>query len=172
MTVREVPLAEAAAQLGLTTEALRQRLKRGKSLRGVKRAGEWYVLLDGTPPDARPIAQPVTTVHEQSRLDGRPDATAHEQSRPDASELATLREALGFAQERVRFLEAELERADAAQSELRRLLALALQQQQALPPPATDKSSLCREDSADREAGKRFPDSPRPWWRRWWPWTA
>jgi hypothetical protein len=59
VTAREVPLAEAAETLGLTTETLRQRLKRGKTLCGTKRPDGWYVLLDHT----QLAGRPVTTHH-------------------------------------------------------------------------------------------------------------
>src|SRR5437868_12413970 len=59
----EVPLGEAARLLNTTPEALRKRLQRGKSIRGSKRDGEWYVRLPaavasrgqdvGSPPSGR-----------------------------------------------------------------------------------------------------------------------
>ncbi len=47
----ELPLAEAAERLGISTAAMRKRLKRGKSIRGYQREGRWYVLI---PEDAGP----------------------------------------------------------------------------------------------------------------------
>jgi hypothetical protein len=62
--VSEVPLVDAARLLGATPEALRKRLQRGKSLRGIKRDGEWYVRL------------PAAVVARQDAAGRRPDAVS------------------------------------------------------------------------------------------------
>ena len=75
--VHEVPIEEAAARLGLTVDALRLRIRRGKTIKGYKRGGRWYALL---PDDA---------ISDAPRRDG--DATAHANGhRPDASADATV----------------------------------------------------------------------------------
>src|SRR5438445_12175484 len=88
MTTREVPLVEAAAILGMTPEAVRQRVKRGKTLRGTRRPDGWYVDVD----QSRLVTQSAATDHEQSRsaMNGHEQsqstaATDHDQSRPDTT---------------------------------------------------------------------------------------
>src|SRR5215211_5142282 len=98
MPTREVPLAEAATLLGLTPEAVRLRLRRGKTLRGTRRADGWYVALpsdlDATVRD-RPAAtngdhaQPYTSTDDWSRPNA---ATDHDQSQPIATDQASAAE--------------------------------------------------------------------------------
>ena len=49
-TGRGVPIGEAAAQLGLTTTAVRKRIKRGSLLAAKNEDGTWTVFLDDSPP--------------------------------------------------------------------------------------------------------------------------
>jgi len=143
----EVPLVEAARLLNTTPEALRKRLQRGKSIRGTKRDGEWYVRLPaavasrgqdaGSPPSGR--------VQDVGR-----DTAGHGQ---DAS---TPRED-PFARELVDVLEAEVADLRQANGELRRLLALALQTR-ALPAPR---------DIPTDPSGAPTESSRAPWWQRW-----
>src|SRR5262245_48738837 len=88
MATREVPLVEAAALLGMTPEAVRQRVKRGKTLRGTRRPDGWYVAVD----QSRLIVTDHATDHDQSRsaVNGHDQsqsatATNHDQSSPDLS---------------------------------------------------------------------------------------
>jgi hypothetical protein len=163
MTGREVPLGEAADLLGLTTEALRQRLKRGKSLRGVKRAGEWYVLLDQSQLDGQPVA----SSHDQSQ----PVMNGHDQTRLDAGEVAALREALAAGRDETIYLRGELQRQlerhaeeTAAWQERLREAHLLAAQRPALPAAAETPTETPRNDCAGSA------ESPRSWWARWWPW--
>src|SRR5207244_3528743 len=72
MAVQELPLADAATRLGLTPDAVRLRLRRGKTLHGIKRGREWYVLFDDAMADA--IAD--ATDHDGDN-DATLDATGH-----------------------------------------------------------------------------------------------
>ena len=58
----ELPLVEAAARLGLTTDALRARIRRGRA-RGFRRNGRIYVTL---PPEYSGPAEDVRTMSGQS----------------------------------------------------------------------------------------------------------
>ena len=95
----EQPLAAAAAQLGITTDAVRMRVRRGQ-LVGVRRGGRLYVQL----PNSRPNTTEPETEHG---LD-----TVH-------ALVAELRAEVGR-------LAAALEREQVGSAELRRLLAAAL----------------------------------------------
>jgi hypothetical protein len=132
---RWLPVAEAARQLGLSERGLRGRITRGQALAQQTAAG-WRVAVPEPlpePPDSLP--EPVTEA----------SGTVTE---PPWRELVDVLEAT------VGDLRGRLDTSEQANSELRRLLALALQRP-ALPAPTLD----CPE-----------PDSPRPWWAalRWW----
>jgi hypothetical protein len=148
MAVHEVPLSDAATRLGLTPDAVRLRLRRGKTLQGIKRGREWYVLLDDAPSDATGRA----TDHDRSSdATGRDDdATDQDPSAADAlvvqlqSEVDFLRQEVAALQERLR--EAHL---------------LAAQR---VALPAGDAQSV----TAPRDNDSIVESLPRPkWWARW-----
>ncbi len=72
-----IPLAEAAAQLGLSIEATRKRAQRG-SLSGYKFAGAWYVVLpgvqDGRDAAGRTLSTPVQDAGQPVSLDTGQDS--------------------------------------------------------------------------------------------------
>jgi hypothetical protein len=146
MAAQELPLVDAAARLGLTPDAVRLRLRRGKTLQGRKQGREWYVLLDDASPDV--------TGH----------ATDHDRSsgvNADATQPVT-NDLVDELQSEVRFLRDEL-RAQREQhategavwQERLREAHVLLAQRPALPPP----SEPCLETR-----------QPRPWWARWLAW--
>ena len=151
-----VPIGEAAARLGVTTETLRKRVQRGQ-VRAFKRGKHWYVVLDRSAP-------------VQDNTNSVPDPVPDLVQDRTAAELAHVRALLEEVQHQrdtlVQEREALLARlADAHQllqsdaverAELRRLLAQALQMQaaQALAGPEPHVAV----DSA--------VTSRRPWWWR------
>jgi hypothetical protein len=151
-----VPVAEAAARLGLTPETLRKRLWRGQ-VQGEKRDGQWYVVLpeqDAAGP-VRDTAGP--------RQDGAGPEQDREQDRQDegglaAQYIASLERML--AEQRI-----ELEARRREVQELHILLQRA--QQLALPAPNSPPTA----NGADRPNGTPAANSS-PWWRRWWPWGS
>jgi hypothetical protein len=147
VTAREVPLAEAAEALGLTTETLRQRLKRGKTLCGTKRPDGWYVLLDHTQLAGRPVAQPAATSHDPLP----PAVNGHNQSQPDA-----------VSSQLVDTLQAEVADLRQANSELRRQLAAALHQR-VLPAP---ESTRVDPETVSPDTGSRLWWAALLWWSR------
>ena len=159
----EIPLADAAAILGVTQEAVRKRLRRG-SLIGGKRRGEWWVRL--------PLDE---AGHGEPRRDTRagPGGTERDAERDMAGRL-TLAEVRLAEVERQRaqlegqvdFLQRELERAAEAQAELRRLLAMALQTR-ALPAPRAEVHADVKPHAAGQAPA---PAPPAPWWKRFWRW--
>ena len=152
---RVLSVSEAAARLGISSDAARKRLERGQ-LAGLKRAGRWWVLLPltgATDADASPVA-------DMDLTGLGPDPTGHGQRSdrpppdPDRSDRTDSRPELDRALEEIRWLRERLEQAEEERAELRRLL-LALGR-----PPAP---VLVEHTPA--------PASPRPtvrlpWWRR------
>jgi hypothetical protein len=148
--IREVPLAEAATLLGLTPEAVRLRLRRGKTLRGTKRPEGWYVAL---PADLDVTDRDLDANGSRSVTNNH--ATADDGSRPNAAtDRDHSRPAPPTAQDaEVAWLRAEVERLHERLRETHVLLG-----QRTLLAPMVQTL---------------HPDPPRPWWswRRWllWP---
>ena len=87
-----VPIATAARQLGITTDAVRARLRRG-SLQGYRdNLGRWLVLMSGTDPT------------DLTRLDD--DRSRPDSDRPDRSERDAVVQAV---REHIETVKAELE---------------------------------------------------------------
>jgi hypothetical protein len=77
-----LPLAEAAGRLGLTSDALRMRIRRGR-VQGFKRDGHVFVYLDGPPdPDVRSSVRPEQT----SRRDRRTTEQARRTEAPNSQQ--------------------------------------------------------------------------------------
>lgn len=138
---RAVPVAEAAALLGVTPETLRKRLWRGQ-VPGVKLDGQWFVTLSGTEQDGAGLtAGPVPDAPEQ---DAGPSVTEQDSAPLVAqlqSENAWLRDQVEALHERLR--------------EAHVLLA----QERALPAPAAE-AQICGNEPA-RPWYLRWA-----WWRR------
>jgi hypothetical protein len=170
---RRVTVAEASEILGITAEAVRTRIKRGK-LDSVKeppdRTGTVYVLLeaDQTGPNTNPMLQ---------RQDQTPD-----QTRPDEALVEALREQVAYLQGVIATRDRELEqraeeirRRDAAlerEQQLAAIFADRLRELEAPAPKETRESSQAVEEEPER--AERRSDAPgaregvqRPWWRRW-----
>ena len=147
-------VAEAAARLGVTPDAVRRRLHRG-TLAGAKTAeGEWRVWFPDSPPGPR--------------LDDRQDAARTRQDAAPAeaeglrAHVTDLRDEIEFLRaqlaQRSRELAAERERFDVLHREaLGRIPALGAGQD--APVAAQDAPGATETAGAARGA-------PRPWWRR------
>jgi hypothetical protein len=75
----DLPLIEAAGQLGLTTEALRKRIQRG-STPGFKRDGQWFATLPEPPPPTQVTSTEASSQQADvsSHASGQePGATSH-----------------------------------------------------------------------------------------------
>ncbi len=147
-TRRRVTVPDAADALGITVEAVRGRIKRGK-LGHVKDGGTVYVLLpiDGT----------------------RPDKTSHQ---PDNDRITDQSKLIEVLEAQVEDLRARLDRADDANRENRRLLAAALERIPAIEAPRdephapetvaeTSEGAPPRSGTVGGQTGVR-----RSWWRR------
>jgi hypothetical protein len=168
-----VTVAEASEILGITAEAVRTRIKRGK-LDSVKeppdRTGTVYVLLevDQTGPNVDPTLQ------------GQDQTT--DQTRPDKALIETLREQVAYLQGVIATRDRELEqraeeirRRDAALEREQQLAAIFADRLRELEAPAPSKTRESPEPVKE-EPERAEPDSPtagvqessqrRSWWRR------
>jgi transposase-like protein len=145
---RRLTVPQAAEALGVTVDAVRGRIRRGK-LKSEQHAGTVYVWLDAPEED-----------------DSRgPSATSHRPSDDQSERIEVFREQVASLREQ---LQAERQ----AHAEARRLLMAALER---IPPqleaPSEPPESLeTPSDSAPNTPTPPEPETPavpRPWWRRW-----
>jgi predicted site-specific integrase-resolvase len=155
-----VTLQEAADRLGVSIDALRKRLKRGK-LHGYQREGRWYVYLDGVDSTSTKPDNGQTTGQDEHR-------------QPDTALVDVLRDQVATLKSQVAEQSAEL---DARRREVEELHIL-LQREQArtLPAPRESQSTNVDTDSSSTvvDTAQDVSNSPigetirrRPWWR-WW----
>ena len=140
-----VDIPTAAERLGLTVDGIRKRIQR-RQLASVKRDGRVYVVLDevlDTPSNSAP-PPPAAPSPSSSTASSTVSSVSTE----------SLAAQLARADAEIVFLRQELERKDA--------IIMRLVEQHALPAPAPPSAP----PEPHRET---VPDSPRPWWRRWWP---
>jgi len=150
-----VPIAEAAARLGVTIDAVRKRIQRGKMV-GHKTDNGWVVVW--TEPDSRPDIVP-TVVQDDSGV------------------VDALRDSLARQQEEIEFLRRQVEESDrqhAVEIERRDILlrqalglipALPVAMSRAEPQethPTGQGEAIAPDMTLDTSQG-----DARPWWRRW-----
>ena len=157
-----VTVSDAAEILGLSTEAVRMRLKRG-TLTSTKIGGTVYVLLEG--PNERPKVK--SNSRPNDRTNGRPNSRPNVEAAPV---LANLQEHNADLRDQVEHLRREL---DTRNEELRRKDTILMAMTQRIPElePASEspQSSVTAEERKDK--GQQVPedqDGPqhRSWWRR------
>ncbi len=176
LAVVEVPIAEAAERLGLSTEAVRKRIQRG-TLAGHKHEGAWFVLLD--PMAGRQDDQAVIRPAVQTETAGRQDTTLEAAGQevpqrspagePAAVDLGPLAELIERQGTEIRQLAeaAAVWQVRALQAEER------LKQLTAGDDTPTDAPQAAPFAPGEAQPAVRAPDasaSPRPayasWWRR------
>jgi len=169
---RRVTVAEASEILGITAEAVRTRIKRGR-LDSVKeppdRTGTVYVLLEAD--QTRPSIDPTLQSQDQTS----------DQTRPDEGLVDALREQVAYLQGVIATRDRELEqraeeirRRDAAlerEQELAAIFANQLRELEAPAPSEERESSQTVEDEPERAevrpaTGGAQERLQRPWWRR------
>ena len=173
-TEQAFSIAEAADQLGLTSEAVRMRLKRG-TLTGMKVDGHWVVYLPAPTKQPAPI-DPTPTEHDSTS-----DQTSHEHPTKQATErdptptnpvIAVYEQLVESQREEIAFLRREL---DTRNDELERrdvLLREALGRIPALPAATsrTDHPAASPDGHHATEAVNEGADTSRSgawsWWRR------
>jgi hypothetical protein len=169
---RRVTVAEASEILGITAEAVRTRIKRGK-LDSVKeppdRTGTVYVLLeaDQIRPNIDPALQGQDQISDQTRPDERLVEALREQVAYLQGVIATRDRELEQRAEEIRRRDAALEReqqlAAIFADRLRELEAPAPSEARESPQPAKAEPERTEPRSATGEAQERVQ---RPWWRR------
>jgi hypothetical protein len=169
---RRVTVAEASEILGITAEAVRTRIKRGK-LDSVKeppdRTGTVYVLLevDQTGPNIDPTLQDQDQTTDQTRPDNVLVEALREQVAYLQGVIATRDRELEQRAEEIRRRDAALEReqqlAAIFADQLRELEAPAPSEARESPQPAKEEAERVEPYSATVES----QESVRmPWWRR------
>jgi hypothetical protein len=167
---RRVTVAEASEILGITAEAVRTRIKRGK-LDSVKdppdRTGTVYVLLqaDSTRPNIDPTAQGQDQTLDQTAL----VETLREQVAYLQGVIATRDQELALRAEEIRRRDTALEREQ-------QLAAMFADRLQALEAPASSSEARESPQPAKEEPERAEEPRPatggaqegarRPWWRR------
>ena len=140
-----VPLPQAARLLGVTPEAVRQRIRRGK-LSATKVGRDWYVNLAPPLTVVRPLGQADATLDQPADV----LATVTSVGQADAGLTAALQAEVAFLKDEIIFLRAELQRKE------ERLQAVTAR---AAPPPDWSPPLEC----------SPAPPVARPR-RRWWRW--
>jgi hypothetical protein len=118
-TVRRVTVPEAAETLGVTTDAVRSRMRRGKLRREEGEDGTVYVVLEADGFDGQTTAEDRQNINEPTGEDGQRTVEGGQKTVEDG-----LVEVL---QDQVSYLRDQLEEAHRANAEHRRLLAAALE---------------------------------------------
>lgn len=157
-----VTIAEAATILGVTSDAVRMRLKRG-SLPGRKVAGRWTVLLP-TPPNAAPNADPTETERPTEQ--------------PNASTVGAYAALVESQQAEIAFLREQLREREATHAEeIRRKDHLLAGFVERLPElPSGQDAPVSRPEPPGAAAGADATEEPREeprsgfraWWTRLW----
>jgi hypothetical protein len=150
---RPVTVAEAAETLGISAEAVRSRLKRGK-LPSVKEGATVYVLLDAdqTPPEQSPNTAQTT-----------------DRATSDTTALISAKD------ETIALLRQQLEAERQSSAELRRIVAALTSRIPELPSaspqepveaPETDTESRVEPTPSEPTEGPMAEGAQRSWWRR------
>jgi len=156
-TGRRVTVQEAAELLGLTVEAVRGRIKRGK-LEHTKEDGAVFVILDTDqtatgPTGQRPVEEPDTDQSE--RVEDLKEQIAH---------LRLQLEEEREARRRADTILAQLAAANAEQARTIRAIEAPQGAPGAPQAPAEGSEGM---NTPDAGVGPQEGSEPRPWWRRW-----
>ncbi len=150
-----VPIAEAAARLGITVDAVRKRIQRG-TLTGQKTDTGWTVVW--TEPDSRPDTVQTAVPEPSALVDDLRDQVAYLRE-----QLALEREAREAADRRHA---AEIERRDVLMREaLDRVPALGAGHDSDVV--ARDAPSAAPAAPGGADTVRPGSDAPLPWWRFW-----
>jgi hypothetical protein len=147
---------EAAEILGITTDAVRSRMRRGKLRREEGEYGTVYVLLDT---QNAPNGQDGPSTAEDGQGAGTPTGGNSRETVEDGPLVGVLRE-------RVRSLETQLDHERQANRENRRLLAAALERIPAIEAGDERESSVTATEGTDR--GEAPPKQQEDVQRRSW----
>ncbi|MDP9357125.1 MAG: hypothetical protein M3R02_17930 [Chloroflexota bacterium] len=147
-----VPIAEAAARLGISVDAVRKRIQRGK-LTGQKTDNGWTVVW--IEPDIRPDNVQTPVLESSALVDDLRDQVTYLRD-----QLAIERDARAEAERRHA---AEIERRDV-------LLREALERIPQLPAALPTTPHAAPSPHRATEVAELAGDAPVPWWRFWERW--
>ncbi|MDP9476233.1 MAG: hypothetical protein M3R38_11235 [Actinomycetota bacterium] len=167
---RRISVRQAAAELGITVEAVRNRIKRG-TLSSEKESGSVFVILEGDYERTDRSTDQTTAVHNQPET-GRDQTRG--QPRPDDQPAEIVEE----LRDRIAYLERQVEEEREARRRADTLMARLMDRVPELPAPASPDAPGARESAAEGEPSTNTPTtnaSPQkgaqrrsrsPWWRR------
>lgn len=157
---RRMPVREAAGELGITVEAVRNRIKRG-TLSSEKEAGSVYVLLDG----------------DQERSAGQPEA-GRDQPGAGRGQTSDQNQPAGLVEElrdRIAYLERQVEEEREARRRADTLMARLMDRVPELPAASREEpresrnnadENATRPDVSTASASPQTSVQRRPWWKR------
>ncbi len=153
--VDRLTVAEAAARLGISSDAVRSRLNRG-TLEGRKEEDGWVVYLPVEVPIEPTVDQPSPTV-ERPSTDREPTVATDALLSSKDETITALRDEVAFLRRELETRTDELQRRDVLLREaLERIPQLPASLSTTPPPPPAEVSPET--------------DNPMPWWRFWERW--
>ncbi len=159
-----MPIEEAAARLGITVNAVRQRIKRG-TVEGYKTPAGWVVVVDRPTTDQGPTDRPTTaTDHTTRPTDHRP-TTTDQAGNVDLAPLAAV--IADLTRENRQLAEAATAWQIRAMQAEERLQALTAGDDSPTDPPQASPFG-----SGGAQSVEATPDASVPWWRFWERWTG
>ncbi len=157
-----VPIEEAAARLGITVNAVRQRIKRG-TVEGYKTPAGWVVVVERPTTDQEPTDRPTTATDHTTRPTNRRPTTTDQAGNVDLAPLAAVISDL--TRENRQLAEAAaIWQVRAVQAEER------LKQLTAGDDTPTDAPSAAPEPHHEAQPAERTSDTAVPWWKFWERW--
>ncbi len=155
-----VPIEEAAARLGITVNAVRQRIKRG-TVEGYKTPAGWVVVVERPTTDQGPTDQPTIATDHTTRPTNQRPTTTDQAGNVDLAPLAAV--IADLTRENRQLAEAAaIWQVRAVQAEER------LKQLTAGGDTPTDAPQASPFAPGEAEPAERAPDTSSSWWASWW----
>ncbi|CAN5819857.1 hypothetical protein BH23CHL2_BH23CHL2_24160 [soil metagenome] len=160
-------IRQASDLLGISENAVRQRIKRG-TIEAEKIGGRWRINLD----DHQSITRPTTSTDHQSTT--TPTTSTDRQSTTTPTNTSTTSdqtELVEVLREEIEFLRDQLDQRTQAERELRLIIARLAERIPELPSSTTQSTATPTSDTQDESPDDDRRDDPgsssRPWWRFW-----
>jgi rubrerythrin len=150
---RRMSVRQAAAELGITVEAVRNRIKRG-TLSSEKESGSVFVILEGDYERTDRSTDQPTAGHNQPET-GRDQTRG--QPRPDDQPAEIVEE----LRDRIAYLERQVEEEREARRRADTLMARLMDRVPELPAASHEEPRESRETTAEAEAGTEHPERQR-----------
>ncbi|MDP9357723.1 MAG: sigma-70 region 4 domain-containing protein [Chloroflexota bacterium] len=155
-----VPIEEAAARLGITVNAVRQRIKRG-TVEGYKTPAGWVVVVEQPTTDQGPTDRPTRSADHTTRPTSQRPTTTDQAGNVDLAPLAAV--IADLTRENRQLAEAAaIWQVRAVQAEER------LKQLTAGDDTPADAPSAAQEPQHGAHPVETAPDASPSWWASWW----